>query len=184
MFSENEFSIFDFALCMSEAIDLVFPLLNNHHKKVAYISYNIAREMGLPDEDLKDTVLAALLHDIGAFTIEERAEIIAALFEDSGIVFDIAENGRKAVELFTANPERYDMIFMDVQMPEMDGLTATGHIRAAQAPNTGLPIIAMTANAFKEDIEKCFEAGMNDHLAKPIDEKAVIEKIAHYAKRS
>jgi len=83
MFSENEFSIFDFALCMSEAIDMVFPLLNNHHKKVAYISYNIAKEMELPDDELRDTVLAALLHDIGAFTIEERAEIIAALFDDS-----------------------------------------------------------------------------------------------------
>ena len=83
MFSENEFSIFDFALCMSEAIDMVYPLLNNHHKKVAYISYNIAKEMNLPDDELKDTVLAALLHDIGAFTIEERTEVITALFDDS-----------------------------------------------------------------------------------------------------
>ena len=83
MFSENEFSIFDFAMCMSEAIDLVFPLLNNHHKKVAYISYNIAKEMNLPDDEVKDTVLAALLHDIGAFTIEERTEIMTAMFHDS-----------------------------------------------------------------------------------------------------
>ena len=83
MFSEYEFSIFDFALCVSEAIDLVFPSLNNHHKKVAYISFNIAKEMDLPDDEIKDTVMAALLHDIGAFTIEERTEIISALFDDS-----------------------------------------------------------------------------------------------------
>jgi len=83
MFSENEFSIFDFTLCISEAVDMVFPSLNNHHKKVAYISYNIAKEMNLPDDELRDTVLAALLHDIGAFTVEERIEFTAALFDDS-----------------------------------------------------------------------------------------------------
>jgi len=99
MFSENEFSIFDFALCMSEAIDLVFPSLNNHHKKVAYISYNIAKEMGLPDDDVKDTVLAALLHDLGAFTIEERTKKIAALFHDSS--FDLHSfMGYKLLESF------------------------------------------------------------------------------------
>ena len=83
MFTESEFSIFDFASCISEAIDLVFPALNDHHKKVAYISYNIAREMDLPGDEILDIVLAAILHDIGAFSVEERKKVVDAQFDDS-----------------------------------------------------------------------------------------------------
>jgi CheY-like chemotaxis protein len=73
---------------------------------------------------------------------------------------------------------------MDVQMPEMDGYEATRTIRAMDTPKAkNIPIIAMTANAFKEDVEHCIEAGMNDHLAKPIDEKSVMEKITRYLGR-
>jgi CheY-like chemotaxis protein len=73
---------------------------------------------------------------------------------------------------------------MDVQMPEMDGYQATRTIRAMDTPKAkNIPIIAMTANAFKEDIDRCLEAGMNDHLAKPIDEKSVIEKLKLYSGR-
>jgi CheY-like chemotaxis protein len=73
---------------------------------------------------------------------------------------------------------------MDVQMPEMDGYEATRTIRAMNIPKAkNIPIIAMTANAFKEDIDRCLEAGMNDHLAKPIDEKSVLEKISRYSGR-
>ena len=83
MFEEGEFSVFDFVCSLSDAIDLVSPELNNHHRKVAYISYNIAKEMQLPDDEVKDIVLAAILHDIGAFTVEERVQVIEALFDDS-----------------------------------------------------------------------------------------------------
>jgi len=83
MFTENELSVFDFASCISEAIDLVFPVLNNHHKKVAYIAYNIAKEMKLPDNDTRDIVLAAILHDIGAFSSAERKRLATAEFDDS-----------------------------------------------------------------------------------------------------
>lgn len=83
IFTEGEFSIFDFASCISEAIDLVSPILNNHHKKVAYLSYNIAVQMGLSDDVVNDIVLAAILHDIGAFTDEERLQVNHAQFEDS-----------------------------------------------------------------------------------------------------
>jgi len=73
---------------------------------------------------------------------------------------------------------------MDVQMPEMDGYEATRTIRAMDTPKAkNIPIIAMTANAFKEDVEHCLESGMNDHLAKPIDEKSVLEKIMCYLGR-
>ena len=83
MFSDNMFSVFDFASGISEAIDLVSPELNDHHKKVAYISYSIATEMNLPDEGIRNIVLAAILHDIGAFTSEERLQVVYSLFNDS-----------------------------------------------------------------------------------------------------
>ena len=78
---------------------------------------------------------------------------------------DIAENGRIAVE--KASTQHYDLVLMDVQMPEMDGLEATQAIRRLSANKT-LPIIAMTANAFNEEKESCLKAGMNDFLSKPV----------------
>jgi CheY-like chemotaxis protein len=72
--------------------------------------------------------------------------------------------------LFAANPRRYDLILMDVQMPEMDGYTATRGIRAMDIPEAQtVPIIAMTANVFREDVEKALDAGMDAHIGKPID---------------
>jgi len=82
MFTEGEFSVFDFATSISDTIDLVSPELSNHHRKAAYISYNIAKEMALPDGEIKDIVLAALLHDIGASTDEDRLRIKFASFDD------------------------------------------------------------------------------------------------------
>ncbi|MDR2211572.1 MAG: response regulator [Spirochaetaceae bacterium] len=116
--------------------------------------------------------------------IEINREIFKALLESTGISIDIAENGKRAVEIFQKSPGIYDLIIMDVQMPEMDGLEATRAIRSLGTPQSAaIPIVAMTANVFKEDIENCLAAGMNDHLQKPIDEKALIEKITFFAKR-
>jgi len=96
----------------------------------------------------------------------------------TGLEIDCAENGREAVRMFAAAPERYDLIFMDLQMPEMDGFEATRRIRSLAAPRAKeVPIIAMTANVFKEDIERCMEAGMNDHVGKPIDFDEVLAKL-------
>jgi len=115
--------------------------------------------------------------------VEINREIFISLLEDTRLSIDTAENGAVAVSLFKENPDKYDLIVMDVQMPEMDGFQATRTIRALDIPKAKtIPIIAMTANAFKEDIENCLESGMNDHLAKPIDEKAVIEKILFYTR--
>ncbi|MDR2931697.1 MAG: response regulator, partial [Oscillospiraceae bacterium] len=102
--------------------------------------------------------------------VEINREIVLALLEPTGLQIDCAVNGAEAVELFTAAPGKYDMIFMDVQMPEMDGFTATRTIRESGAPRAKeIPIVAMTANVFKEDIEKCLASGMNGHVGKPLD---------------
>ena len=116
--------------------------------------------------------------------VEINREIFLALLEDTRISVDVAENGLIAVQRFKEAPDKYDLIIMDVQMPEMDGYQATRSIRALDIPRAGtIPIVAMTANAFKEDIERCLESGMNDHLAKPINEKSIIEIIIYYTKR-
>ena len=102
--------------------------------------------------------------------IDINREIVTTLLEKTGIFIDCAENGRIAVEKFTENHNKYDLILMDVQMPEVDGLEATRRIRASGLPEAKtIPIIAMTANAFREDIEKCIDSGMDAHIAKPIE---------------
>jgi len=103
------------------------------------------------------------------------------MLEETGIEIDCAENGKKAVEMFGAAPDKYEMILMDIQMPEMDGYEATRQIRALDAPEAkSIPIVAMTANVFKEDVENCLAAGMNDHIGKPLDILQVIEKLHEY----
>jgi signal transduction histidine kinase/CheY-like chemotaxis protein len=113
--------------------------------------------------------------------VEINREIVLALLEPTGLAIDCAENGAAAVKMFGASSDIYDMIFMDVQMPEMDGYTATRHIRALDIPKAkAIPIIAMTANVFREDIEKCLEAGMNGHIGKPLDFEDVLEKLREH----
>jgi CheY-like chemotaxis protein len=92
-------------------------------------------------------------------------EVAGELLRSAGLVVETANDGRRAVELATSR--RYDLVLMDVQMPELDGLAATQLIR--QALGQALPIVAMTANAFGEDRAACLAAGMNDHVAKPVD---------------
>ena len=94
----------------------------------------------------------------------------------------LAENGRLGVEEFLSNePGSIDAILMDVRMPEMDGLQATKAIRALRRPDArSVPIIAMTANAYDEDREKSDAAGMNCHLAKPIDTRVLYDTLERY----
>ena len=115
--------------------------------------------------------------------VEINREIVLALLEPTAITIDSAENGVEAVKKFTESPGIYDMIFMDIQMPEMDGYEATRRIRAIEVERGGeIPIIAMTANVFREDIERCLAAGMNDHVGKPLDFAEVLGKLrAHLA---
>jgi len=156
--------------------------------------------------------------------VEINREIIITLLEDTGLIIDCAENGKTALKMITSNPQKYDMVFMDVQMPEMDGYEATRRIRETEeelenklnsevstsfstdksmefAKQNGegstsfaasetrsndrnlrkhIPIIAMTANVFKEDIDSCLAAGMDDHLGKPLDIKEVFGMLRKY----
>ncbi|MDR0870060.1 MAG: response regulator [Planctomycetaceae bacterium] len=114
-------------------------------------------------------------------------EIVKAQLAVTQVSMDFAVDGRDAVEQFKKEPNKYSMIFMDMQMPELDGVEATQAIRTLEGEmiNAGIrtapiPIVAMTANVFKEDIEKCIEAGMNDHVGKPLDISVVIEKMKKY----
>ncbi|MDL2313896.1 response regulator [Desulfovibrio sp. OttesenSCG-928-C14] len=110
--------------------------------------------------------------------VEINREIVITLLEDTGITIDCAENGNEAVEMFKAQPEAYAAIFMDIHMPEVDGYEATRQIRNLAVPQAKtIPIIAMTANVFKEDIEHCLAAGMNDHIGKPVDIDELFAKL-------
>ena len=113
--------------------------------------------------------------------VEINREIVLALLEPMQLMVDCAETGIEVVKKFSYNPDRYDMILMDVQMPSMDGYEATSRIRALDSPSAKtIPIIALTANVFKEDIEKCLSAGMNDHLGKPINAGELLGKLVSY----
>jgi CheY-like chemotaxis protein len=124
--------------------------------------------------------------------VDINREIVIALLEPTLLAIDCAVDGREAVQIFSQTPEKYDLIFMDVQMPEMDGYEATRLIRAFEAEKLSgsktrpgetrprIPIIAMTANVFKEDIEKCLEAGMDSHVGKPLDLDDVLDKLNTY----
>jgi signal transduction histidine kinase/DNA-binding response OmpR family regulator/HAMP domain-containing protein len=113
--------------------------------------------------------------------IDINREIVMALLEPTRLDIDCAENGLEAVRLFGEAPDRYRMIFMDVHMPEMDGYEATRRIRAMDNIYAKqIPIVAMTANVFRQDIEKCLAAGMNDHIGKPLDFNDVLAKLRKY----
>lgn len=110
--------------------------------------------------------------------IEINQEIVIALLDGLDLIIETANNGVEAFEMVKENPQKYDLILMDMQMPEMDGLESTKKIRSLDdAWAKQIPIIAMTANVFKEDIDKCINAGMDDHTGKPIDIEEVLSKI-------
>ena len=110
---------------------------------------------------------------------ELNAEIAEFVLEQAGVEMELATNGQEALEMFCASePGYYDAVLMDVMMPVMGGYAATRKIRATDRPDAGLPIIAMTANAFAEDRIKAKEAGMDDHLSKPLDAPKLVRTLA------
>ncbi len=113
--------------------------------------------------------------------IDINREILLSLFEGTGLIIDCVENGKDALERIKAAPDLYDFVFMDMQMPVMDGLEATRRIRALPSRRASkIPIVAMTANVFKEDIERCRAAGMNGHIGKPLDINEVYAVLRQY----
>jgi CheY-like chemotaxis protein len=142
--------------------------------------------LGVPEGEIKEQTEENELSFAGhcillAEDVEINREIVAALLEPFALEIDFAENGVEAVAMFGDNPDKYGMIFMDVQMPEMDGYEATRQIRAMEVPGAKtVPIIAMTANVFREDVEQTQQAGMNGHLGKPLDFDKVIATLVEY----
>ena len=111
-----------------------------------------------------------------------NAEIAKILLEDEGAQVIVVSDGQQAVQQFEhTEPGTYDAILMDVMMPVMDGILATRTIRNMEREDAKqIPIIAMTANAYQEDAEKCLQAGMNAHLSKPLQMEHVLETIIKY----
>ncbi len=115
---------------------------------------------------------------------EINLAVAQSLLEERGAVITAARDGQQAVDAFAASePGQFEVILMDIMMPVMDGYEATRAIRAMGRSDAKMvPIFAMTANAFVEDIEHCLAAGMNEHIAKPIDLEQMVRVIAKYRK--
>jgi Signal transduction histidine kinase len=147
-----------------------------------------AEATGAPAPAAVPSVKATDLHLQGytilaAEDMDFNREVLSKYLEKTGVTIDYAENGKEAVEKFKVNYEKYCMILMDINMPEMDGDEATKIIRALDIPKAKeIPIVAMTADVFKEDVEKCLSVGMNDHISKPIVPKIIYAKIKQHLK--
>jgi len=123
-------------------------------------------------------------HILLAEDVEINREIVITVLQPLGLEITEAQDGQKAYNLFRANPDAYDLIFMDIHMPGVDGYESTRLIRALDHPKAKtVPIIAMTANVFREDIERCHAAGMNSHIGKPLDFNAVKTILRQYLKK-
>jgi len=138
-------------------------------------------EIAPPPEELpvKEAAPSGDIHGLKLLLAEDNelnADIAETLLTDAGAHVTIVENGKKALDCFeAARPGTFDAILMDVMMPVMDGLAATRAIRAIpRADARQIPILAMTANAFEEDARQCLAAGMNVHLAKPLQMDKVV----------
>jgi two-component system sensor histidine kinase/response regulator len=121
------------------------------------------------NKDMKHSVSILLAEDNPV-----NQKLVKLMLTKGGYHVEAANNGKEAVEKYITSPGDFDLIFMDIQMPEMDGLEATKAIRKRE---DAIPIIAMTANAMKGDKEKCLEAGMDDYMTKPIKRDLVFEMI-------
>jgi PAS domain S-box-containing protein len=127
------------------------------------------------------SVREALKHSVRILLAEDNPvnqKLAVMMLGKAGYRVDVTGNGKEAVALFTKSPDDYDLIFMDVQMPEMDGKAATQTLRRLGFKE--VPIVAMTAHAMKGDREMCLEAGMNDYITKPIKRETVFEMIKKF----
>ncbi len=154
---------------VSTLLDTLNPILG-HQLETSHPSHH------LTDEHLNQFLGKRVL------LVEDNAlnqEIACEILQESGLTITLAENGQQAIDLLNAQPEGFDAVLMDIQMPVMDGYTATQQIRQ-QARWQSLPIIAMTANAMSGDKEQALAVGMNDHIAKPINVNQLFTTLAHW----
>lgn len=138
---------------------------------------SISQKESLPYE-------TTLLHGVNILLVEDNEvnqQIACELLQNQGCKVAVSNNGLQAVQRFKSRTETYDLIFMDIQMPEMDGFEATKKIREIDAE---IPIIAMTARNMYDEKEKCYQVGMNDHIAKPIDPELLMEMVSKWAKNT
>ena len=160
----------------SSSIEEVLETVQGHMKQIRELG---AAEAGVSEvPDVFDfTGKRILLAEDSALN---RMIVLSLIGEATGAIIEEAEDGLKAVEMFTGSPVGYyDLIMMDLMMPNMDGYEATRTIRAMERPDAKeIPIFAVTANAFLEDVEKCLATGMNTHIAKPLDAMEVYRKMA------
>jgi signal transduction histidine kinase/CheY-like chemotaxis protein len=153
------------------------PLFPSDILNVIQECMSLDRKQVKDEQDSIDGIFAGR-HILLVEDVDINREIVQALLEPTHLEIDCAENGVEAVQLFKKAPGKYDMILMDVQMPEMDGYEATRQIRALKTSEAKtIRIVAMTANVFRDDIERCLEAGMDDHIGKPVDFHELIDKL-------
>jgi PAS domain S-box-containing protein len=162
-----------------------FTIMAKRGKTIEIVNEHTARDSRQAEETLTD--INGLFAERCVLLVEDveiNREVVLSLLEPTKLEIDCAENGVEAVRMFSEAPDKYELIFMDVQMPEMDGYEATRRIRSLDVPNgKTIPIVAMTANAFREDIDECLAAGMDDHIGKPIDFEKVMEKLSVYLRK-
>jgi CheY-like chemotaxis protein len=116
--------------------------------------------------------------------LEINREIVQDLLEPTLVDIDCAKSGKEAVDMFTENPDKYDMILMDLLMPDMDGYEATEIIRAMDTPKAkSIPIVAITANTLKDDVDRCYEVGMNGHIGKPLVIGDMLEQMHRFLRK-
>lgn len=149
------------------------------------LPFEVAEE---PDTPLSVSSESASIHDLHLLMAEDNeinAEIAKTLLTERDATVVVVPNGLQAVQAFKrSKPGYYDAILMDIMMPVMDGITAAREIRSLDHPDTKtIPILAVTANAFQEDAQKCIDAGMNMHFAKPLNMDDVVAALSRLCKK-
>ena len=183
MMSEHDWSQMEYILKRS-GVSEFFPLPVFASRLLALL-YSFTEEGKIEIEE-KNRPVRRSYQNRRLLLVEDNAlncEIATEILSVSGIQIDTAENGLKAVERFQGMPENYyDLILMDIQMPVMDGLEAARRIRALERKDAGsVPIVAMTANAFVEDVQDSLKAGMDAHISKPLDADQVLHCLDQWA---
>ena len=170
-------------------VDLMGGTINIDSVKGEGTTFEVMLEFGIPDvEEFHEFKMEKNSNEGGRgvlvgknFLVAEdnviNAEMLKELLRTEGATCDFAKDGRSVVNTFSkSSPGQYDMIFMDVQMPNMDGYEATRAIRQLEHPDAkNIPIVALTADAFTKDVNSAVESGMNGHIAKPVDVERIKE---------